>query len=352
MSAILDALGYVGDSLDKPGRAVRGLLGGRPEEALAAIPFSDTMGLTNAENRVSGGDLLRQMGMDPGDGLGGTLAGMGVEMATDPLMFAGGAIGGMLGRRAGAAAMARGPRYGTTADDLLGQVDSFAKPWEREAAARQIGILSEASPQVFAEVPDGAKLLGVGAEGLALRNPTGDVTRLGLTSAGTPGRPIAETILQPTRTADYAAGTSGRMVGRAERVPMAGMVDNGNYWNGSPTVGAQDRLGQLFDDAAGEGVDFFDLGAKNAGRVGGRDVIIDPGAFDLTPAFKGGANPVTAARGSSPLMSALIALGGGDEAVRAAINAGRADPGMMMALARTGALGGSTLGAFGRLNQE
>lgn len=350
MNDLLDALGYIGDSLDKPGRAVRGLLGGRPEEALAAIPFSDAMGLTNPANRMSGSDLLRQFGMDAGDGLGGTLAGIGVELATDPLTWTGAGLGAMLGRKAGAAAMARGPRYGTTGDDLMRQVDDvFTQPWEREAAARQIGILGETSPQVFAEVPEGARLLGVGAEGLALSNPAGDVTRIGLQRAGEAGRPIADTILQPTRTVDYAAGGSGRMVGRAERVPLAGMVGNGNYWNGSARYGGQDRLGQLFDDAAAQGVNFFDLGAKNAGRVGGRDVIIDPGAFDLTAAFTGGRNPVTTAAAPSRLMSTLIGLGGGDDAVRRAIDAGLTDPGMMYSLARLGGMGGAGVGAASRM---
>ena len=37
MSGLLDALGYVGDVLNKPGRAVRGLLSGNLNEGLAAF---------------------------------------------------------------------------------------------------------------------------------------------------------------------------------------------------------------------------------------------------------------------------------------------------------------------------
>ena len=47
MSFLLDALSYFGEAADKPGRAIRGVLGGRPHEALAAIPFSDTLGWTD-----------------------------------------------------------------------------------------------------------------------------------------------------------------------------------------------------------------------------------------------------------------------------------------------------------------
>lgn len=88
-NALLDALGYVSESLDKPGRAVRGLLGGRPEELANLVPFSDTLGLTDPANRVSGRDLLEKLGVvDPrqeGEGFGlGDIAGMGTEMLLDP----------------------------------------------------------------------------------------------------------------------------------------------------------------------------------------------------------------------------------------------------------------------------
>jgi hypothetical protein len=92
MSDLLDALGYAGSLLEKPGRAVRGLLAGRPDELAAVLPFSDTAGLTDESRRVTGHDLLRELGMDPGDGLGGTLAGVGVDVATDPLTYLGGTL--------------------------------------------------------------------------------------------------------------------------------------------------------------------------------------------------------------------------------------------------------------------
>lgn len=87
IDSLLSALGYVGDSLAKPGRAVRGVLGGRPEEALAAIPFSDALGLTDQSNAVSGHDLVSRLGL--GDGPLGSVAGFAADIATDPLTYLG-----------------------------------------------------------------------------------------------------------------------------------------------------------------------------------------------------------------------------------------------------------------------
>jgi hypothetical protein len=81
------ALEYIGGSLDKPGRAVRGFLGGKPQELLAAVPFSDTLGLTNPSDRVSGRDLTNKWGLtSPSDrSWNSSIAGFGADIATDPL---------------------------------------------------------------------------------------------------------------------------------------------------------------------------------------------------------------------------------------------------------------------------
>lgn len=94
MSALLDALEYAGSVMDKPGRAVRGLLAGKPEEGLAALPFSDSLGVTDPSQRVSGSDLLGQYGMKTGNELLDSLLGMGTEVATDPTMLLGLGLGG------------------------------------------------------------------------------------------------------------------------------------------------------------------------------------------------------------------------------------------------------------------
>lgn len=84
----LSGLQWVGESLDKPGRAIRGLLAGRPGELLDAIPFSDTLGLTTPEDDVSGRDLLETYGVlgknTPGFDAG-DVAGFAAEVLTDPL---------------------------------------------------------------------------------------------------------------------------------------------------------------------------------------------------------------------------------------------------------------------------
>ena len=89
----LGGLAYVGKVADKTfgGRAVRGLLGGRPEEALSLLPFSDTLGLTDEKNTVSGNDLNAHLGLTtPGDDSWENLAaGFGTELLTDPSTYLG-----------------------------------------------------------------------------------------------------------------------------------------------------------------------------------------------------------------------------------------------------------------------
>lgn len=107
--SLLDALGYVGDTLAKPGRAVRGVLAGRPDELANLIPFSDTMGLTDPHRQVRGRDLLNQMGVtdEADDGWGAMLGGFGADVLTDPLTYAGGALlrGGLKALSPGAVAL-------------------------------------------------------------------------------------------------------------------------------------------------------------------------------------------------------------------------------------------------------
>lgn len=90
----IGGLQYIGETLDKPGRAVRGLLGGKPSELANLIPFSDTMGLTDPSKSVSGRDLLEQGGLLDKNTPGldwGDVAGFGAEVLTDPTSFITGA---------------------------------------------------------------------------------------------------------------------------------------------------------------------------------------------------------------------------------------------------------------------
>lgn len=84
-STAMHGLGYIGSSLGKGGRAVRGLIGGRPEELLNLIPFSDAMGITDPANEVTGASLLgnKDASFFSPEGIGG----LGVDILTDPLTY-------------------------------------------------------------------------------------------------------------------------------------------------------------------------------------------------------------------------------------------------------------------------
>lgn len=148
MGALLDAMGWVGETLGKPGRAVRGVLGGQGLSALGnLVPFSDTVGLTNPENDVSGRDLLQKWGMvgQDDDRLGlDDAAGFGVEALLDPTTFLGGGLGtmlvGKLGTRFGA-----GTRGLAGAEDALQRTGTSAS----RAAAKQAQAYSDSLIQRY-----------------------------------------------------------------------------------------------------------------------------------------------------------------------------------------------------------
>lgn len=86
----LSGLQWVGESLDKPGRALRGVLGGEFNEIFDIIPFSDTLGLTTPDDDVSGRDLLEKAGVLEANTPGldaGDVAGTALEIATDPFSW-------------------------------------------------------------------------------------------------------------------------------------------------------------------------------------------------------------------------------------------------------------------------
>lgn len=339
MSTLLDALGWLGDSLDKPGRAVRGLLGGRPDELAAAVPFSDSLGLTDPSRRVGGRDILNNLGLDPGDGLGGMAASMGTEMALDPLTYLGAGLGARLGAKTGEAAAAAGPRFTTSADDLM-KTAAGLPDWMREGAQLKLDRIGKTAPAALGEVDPAARIIGAGAEGVAFLNPTGDVTRLGLIPTGAEARPISEHVLQASRVADYGAPGS-RVAVRSERLPYAAGVGDESQWS-------QQALRDFGQQTERAGIDFNDLHAGNVGTYGGRPVIIDPGALDVLPSYAGQMQKPIAAAEPSALMRALIGLGGGDEATRAAIAAGRSGPNFTPGLGLGGAGIGANLGAWSR----
>ena len=98
-----DALQYLGETVDKPGRAARGAAVGDWGELANLIPFSDTMGLTNPDEAVSGRNVLENYDLVGADEEGldwGDAAGFGLEMILDPLNLIPG-IGGLKAAKAG-----------------------------------------------------------------------------------------------------------------------------------------------------------------------------------------------------------------------------------------------------------
>ena len=128
----IGGLQYVGETLDKPGRAVRGTLSGLTGgewggSLLNLIPFSDTLGITDPQEGIGGRDLLEQWNVLPenqpgffnsvGDSLG-DVAGFAAEVALDPLTYLGIAPLTQLGKDAKAAGtLARGIGPGIAAKE-------------------------------------------------------------------------------------------------------------------------------------------------------------------------------------------------------------------------------------------
>lgn len=141
-STALHGLGWVGGSLGKAlgGRAIRSALGlltgtegANARDLMSIIPFSDTLGITNPDDEVTGSMLLGGNADTPflsPEGIGG----LGIDILTDPatyLSFGAGAV-----NKLGAAAKRAGVLPGTTAGRLAGV--AAASP-EAAAIARQAG---------------------------------------------------------------------------------------------------------------------------------------------------------------------------------------------------------------------
>ncbi len=116
MSKGLNWLGYAGSALSKGGAAGRGVASGLTGGEwggglLNLIPFSDTMGLTNEKDKITGWDLLSQAGIEPAKKQKGLhpldnpgdfawdVAAFGLDVVSDPLTYVGGL--GILAKGAG-----------------------------------------------------------------------------------------------------------------------------------------------------------------------------------------------------------------------------------------------------------
>lgn len=169
---VMSGLGFVGGTLNKPGRIVRGLLGGRPHELLNAIPFSDTLGITDPNDEVTGRKLLEDVGIidkkPTGGGIDlGDLLGFGTEVATDPLSYltlgTGASLskGGQIAAKVGALPATRAGRIGTTLGELL-TPEILPKA---ETAARAMGLTLD-------DAIKGEKLAGLAGLGVPFSHPS------------------------------------------------------------------------------------------------------------------------------------------------------------------------------------
>ncbi len=197
-SGALHGLGWIGGSLGKAfgGRAIRGLMGGRPEELLSIIPWSDTLGITDPSKEVTGAELLGNKNADflSPEGIGGLV----LEAALDPATYLTGPGAALtsLGRTAAKAGIkvptsiaVKGLAAGTREADDLARVVKAATPQATQAAKEAAEAAAKAkvplgswtgpvSPMDLAEVA-GKPLGGHVGVGLPFMDPlaTFDLSR-------------------------------------------------------------------------------------------------------------------------------------------------------------------------------
>jgi hypothetical protein len=189
-SSLLDnsigLLQYIGETLDKPGRAVRGLLDGRPEELLNLVPFSDAAGLTDPKTATSGRDLLEHAGiLDPNEaGLdAGDVAGFAAEIALDPttyLSFGGSALskGGQALKKAGVLGKVNAKaRIGRTVGDVLSGLDDVGRAAATEALQAAAMKSGGTVDDLLGESVGGLAKLGVPFTDSGVVLGTGDVAQ-------------------------------------------------------------------------------------------------------------------------------------------------------------------------------
>lgn len=241
----IGGLQYVGETLDKPGRAVRGLLGGKPGELANLIPFSDTMGLTDPSQSVSGRDLLEKAGLAGPNQVGrldaGDLAGFGAEVLLDPttyLTFGASAVG-----KAGKTAKAIGlstkgaARYKTLGQSLAGATPEMLQA-ASEAAAKHGSTLAELSGQKL------GGLFGVKVPGLPGFVPEfaqGDM-------AQAIGQGLGDAAMLPLRLA-----------GKNKKLAKAG-ENIASYWKGAFDPSVQNQFDPVAQTLAKEGSEHIGKG--------------------------------------------------------------------------------------------
>lgn len=266
--SVMGAANYLGSSLDKLGRPVRAAISELQgndvdgSEYLAWLPFSDTLGLTDSANTVSGRDLVSGMGRNVAGPMD-DLLGFGAEVLLDPatyLTLGAGALG-----KAGKVAS----KLGKLPDTHLGRVGStLADVVHIPTASRQLG------QDVSAWADDalgGVARLGIPFTDLGV-NLGGEKLARRLDAAGEalkysrPGR-LAARIFDPA--VQGAATAEGQ---RASRQAYA--AGNEGVWQARGKAAAfkdQARDADVLEDAAGirqaiEAVDDAPEAARDVGN--------------------------------------------------------------------------------------
>jgi hypothetical protein len=293
---LLDALGYIGDSFDKLGsRELRGLLGGRPRELLSIIPFSDAIGVTNPEQRVSGRDITNNTGItrkgDPS--FKASALGFGAEALLDPTLLLGGA--GLLrkGFKSTATKVLAHPASpksnmlfrpaAESADQSTIRLLEAAGP-QHEGGIRQLEdilrgggpespgfgtaqrILSEPGSllhRLAQEFPEGSTHLGSGMEAIVAKRPDKGVIRIAPSVSPIFGRgrqfvrPNIPEMLQPVRSVDIGPY-------RVEHMPEVFP-----FMKGKPDVDAVARMLGGHEPGAEVARTLYDEMTRQAGKVAG-----------------------------------------------------------------------------------
>lgn len=251
-SGALGGLAYIGGALMKPGRAVRGLLGGKSREALNLIPFSDALGITDPAEQVHGTDLLGMSKDTPFFSADG-LAGFGVDLLTDPLMYMGFGAGALT--KAGKAAQKLGvlPKAisGATGSRVSGLA---AGSVEADALARSLAGLAPGAPLTAAQAALGTQKLG-GHVGIGLPFG-GNAATLDLSGIGSGIASVAGAIPGAAKAGQFIADTTAplrRGLGAMFNQPVMGQ----------PTVKGQELGRMLFKE-------------KNAGKLDALENVVAP----------------------------------------------------------------------------
>ena len=235
-SDILDTFG---------GRAIKGLLGGKPREMLSFLPFSDTLNipglgttLTDETERVTGEDLAKQLGLTSGNRWGDLATGVGIDILTDPssYLFGPGAAltkGGQIAKAAGILpGTVRARQAGTLAQELIPGAGGLGIELAQAVSSGRASPLSLAGTG-SAELPE---LLG----------------QLGGTVSAIPGTKLAR--------ASNAASGLGLDLAESLTEPLGGLLGFGWPLSRAPAAvaGTGERARQLAN-VLGTGTDWLGM---------------------------------------------------------------------------------------------